>query len=365
MAFVAFNNTVGLMVTLTSSFPEMSNIPQSIMNALGESLAHVGRVYLSSGPGTSKTLSSAGGKIVIVLQTVTWATAGTTVRVGIQDVNTTTGLEVGTFDVFKDLVQGTDAMAVGFREVTMASGTKTITHGDLIAVVSEMTVRNGADSLGISFTGFSANFPYLTTDVATLAKSAAGGPFCTIRCDDGTLGHFGDWTVPNTVTTPLISSATTPDEYAMVFQLPFTCTINAVFLRIGDVDAGDEATVHLIQDPFGAITNLQTVTLASGLQAQTGGVIGNTTVEMPATTLVANTVYAVSYRPTTTGTRLVRLLNFFDANARFLLPMLASGATRTDLGAFTNSPTVIPDFGIRVNTIDVSGGAGTSVAYVG
>jgi len=367
MAFVEFLNKLGLAITPFSQITEPTIYSSTTINAAGESTGFVGRIYLPGGTGTSKTISSAGGKIWFFPATVAWASAGSTIRVGIQDVNTGTGLEDGTYDVFDDLIQGVDTLVTStIKEVIMSSGTKTIAHGDLIAVVMEMTVRNGTDSVNINRLISSYNFPYSTGDTGTLIKVDAG-PLCAIQFDDGTIGHFGDWTMIVGQTLQTVNSGSTPDEYAMVFQFPFKCTINALILRIGEIDAGEEATAHLIKDPFGAITNLQTVTINSALMAQASTNISNTIMDIPETTIEANTEYAVSYRPTTTGPRIIRLLTLANTNFRLANSFTVLGASRTDLGAFASSTTVIPDLGVRINKIDVSSGGGgeTSVAYIG
>jgi hypothetical protein len=367
MSFVGLANFGGLVLTPGMQNPQYNNNASSIINAAGESTSFIGQVQLSTGPGTSKTIST--GKIFFQTSTsCVFATAGSTVRVGIQDVNAATGIEDGTYDVFDDLVQGTEAIpSSSVITVTMSSGTKTITHGDMIAVVIEFTVRNGADQVSISRILMDSNLPYCTVDTGAIAKFA-NGPLCAILFDDGTLGHFGEWTIPFLPTEQALASNTTPDEYALAFQVPFSCKINALFLRIGDIDAGETATCHLIQDPYGAITNLVTVTLDPALQGQLGVIDSYTIVPITETTLAINTVYAISYRPTSTGSRILRTVTIADAALLKAFPLAITGATRTDLGAFSSSSVVFADFGFRVSKLDdgtgTTGGA-TSSAYIG
>lgn len=369
MAAVEFFNKLGIVITPFSLLPAVPSFATNIMNAAGESTGMIGYCYLSTGPGTSKTISSAGGKIWFSVGTVTWATAGSTLRVGIQDVSGATGLEDGTFDVFDDLVQGTDAISSNTTVVAvMSSGTKTINHGDLIAVVIEMTVRNGADSVIANRQTTVVNLPYTSTDTGALAKSATSGPLMAIMFDDGTtLGHMGDWTIPYIYTTQNVAQNTTPDEYALIFELPFECTINALFFRVGSVNATDNATVHLIEDPLGSNTNLVTVTLDPLLQGQTSIAAGYTMVEIAETTIQANVQYAVSYRPTNNNARNVATYTIGDALHLKGLPCEFLGGTRTDLGAWSSSSTVLLDAGFRINSIETggSGGGATSAAYLG
>ena len=123
------------------------------INGVGESYGVIGRVRIP-GNATGKVISAAGnGQILWMTGAVTWATAGSKIRVGIQDVDTSTGLEDGTFDVYRELTQGADAISASvYRADTMNNGTKTLSDGDLIAIVVEMTVRNGADSIQVQGT---------------------------------------------------------------------------------------------------------------------------------------------------------------------------------------------------------------------
>ena len=69
-----------------------------------------------------------------------FSNGSTNLRIGLQDVTPATGFEDGTFDVYADLVGGTDTIAEDVILATpMESGTKTVTHGDLLAIAIEMT----------------------------------------------------------------------------------------------------------------------------------------------------------------------------------------------------------------------------------
>lgn len=367
MALVDLFNKLGLVVTPFSWYPVPTSLSASVMNAVGESVAFLGKVYLSTGPGTSKTISSAGGKIWVYTGAVTWATAGSTLRVGIQDPNAA-GDEDGTFDTFGDLVQGVDAISANsIKETAMSSGTKTIAHGDWIAVVVEMTVRNGADSVALNRYSMNVCQPYTTNDTgAGVNRQTNVAPICAFETDDGTLGHFGDWTLPAILSTQALASNTTPDEYALVFEVPFDCSINGLFIRMSSVNTTDTATMHIIEDPFGADSNLQSVTLDPILFQNTSVGQGYAMVDITEQELTAGTVYAISYRPTNTNSRTIGTWTYPDAAILLGLPLECSGASRSDLGSWSASSTIIPDFGIRINKVETgSGGGASSAAYVG
>jgi hypothetical protein len=215
------------------------------MDANGESVAGIGQIFLEGGAaGGTKTISNV-GKIYWKTAGSTFANAGTNVRVGLQDVSTTTGLEDGTFDVYQDLVGGTDTIAANSVIITtMDTGTKTITHGDVVAVCVEMTTRGGVDTINViresNPVGIGSGLPYATGDTGTLSKTGNNIPIFLIEFDDGTLGWFnpGHYLVGNLYATSQstidFSNGSTPDEYAAVFKVPFKCSINSGAIFVGD-----------------------------------------------------------------------------------------------------------------------------------
>ncbi len=126
MALQTLANKMGMIISSDGGLMG-SGINNATMDGAGESQAFIGKVFLEAGTG-SKTISSAGGKIRWRSGTVTFANAGTNFRIGIQDV-ASTGLEDGTFDVYADLVGGTDTITGSADQLTaMETGTKTISH---------------------------------------------------------------------------------------------------------------------------------------------------------------------------------------------------------------------------------------------
>jgi len=159
------------------------------LNAAGEYSGMVGRVQLSDGA-ASATCSSAGCALSYPTEaTATWADAGTTVRVGIQDVNTSTGFPDGTFDVYHEAI-GTDPAPSG--RLLMETGTKTITAGDIVVLIITMTTRASTDQVNPDrmtagpWRGF-YGFPYGVANTGSPAKTFNGTPFL-IEFDDGTVG---------------------------------------------------------------------------------------------------------------------------------------------------------------------------------
>src|SRR3990172_8398967 len=345
------------------------------LDAVGEKSVFIGRENLEGGPG-SKTISSAGGKIEFSTGTVTWATAGTTLRVGIADVDLANGppaRDDGTHDVYKDWVQGTDALSgTTWTSFAMATGTKTITHGDLIAVVCEITVRNGSDSVVVQ--GYDCSAPPgipICTKFTGGAWSATANmvPNVIIIFDDGTLGCIAGGTCfDGTSNSTNFNSGSAIDERACIFQVPGPVTVDRLFAFCPSSVAGSDFEIILYSTPLGTPSVIEAVTVDSNTMTSSNGA----PVEVLLTTvrqLSANTDYAVAIRPTTTNNVRLNHGTFSNANYRKFYP----GGTNTRLGtradqtgAFTETTTQVPFCGVGISAIDDgAGGAGGLLVHPG
>lgn len=341
------------------------------VDAVGESAAIVGYVNLSSGPGTSKTISAAGsGKIHVQFGTNTYANASTNVRIGINDVGAT-GVEDGTHDVFKDCVPGTTTLTAGaVNAVTMGSGTKTIAHGDLIAVVVEMTARGGTDSIAINRTVVNSGYcsPWGTGDTGSGPAILTGAPCMAIEFDDGTIGWFDGHLPPITVASQTAyGSGSTPDEYALVFRLPFPARATGLAAWLANLASTDDFEMILYSDPLGTPVAQRTITQDADLCAVSGAYWSRGF--SSAYDLSAGTDYGIALRPTTANTISLQALTLGTNGAplRAAMPFgtNCSQYSRTDqTGAFGSQSTiVIPAFGIWLEGYDdATGGASGPVA---
>lgn len=334
-----------------------------VLDAAGESVTYIGKMYLEGGAG-SKVISSAGGKIHWRTSAITFANAGTTLRVGIQDVGAT-GIEDGTFDVHKDLVGATDTIAANSLIATvMATGSKTISHGDVVAISFEVISRGGADSIQVdrgSVTG--QNFPYVTIDTGSgPAKNSNGAPTVTVEFDDGTVGWLGpEWLVPAAITSVAFNSGSTPDERAMIFQLPGRVSFCGAAVNLTSVSSTDTFEAILYSDPEGSPVALETITVNPNLFAVSINV-GFVHIPFTPITLAANTKYAIAIRPTSANSINFQQWEYGSGNEKLLRPtMLGENwylGTRSDqTGAFSPTTTTIPAINLNFDKID--DGAGT------
>lgn len=328
----------------------------STIDAAGESRAIIGKVFLEAGSG-SKTISSAGGKIHWRTSSVTFVSGSTNLRMGIQDL-ASTGLEDGTYDVQADLVGGTDTItANSIMSTPMESGSKTISHGDQIAVVIEMTARGGADSVQVQ--GCSSNvfgMPYGSADTGVLAKTATV-PYITIEFDDGTVGWFHPChalpgnSIAGTSISPF-GSASTPDERALIFKLPVTATLCGVSACLSPSASTSDFELILYSNPLKNPVAERTVSFDGDITSVTAQAMYNAL--FSEFVLQRNVEYAIAVRPTTANT-LSTYEYAFGSTALMKPTVLGTNwylGTRTDqTGAFSTTTTTIPHIGLWLSKL--------------
>jgi hypothetical protein len=346
----------------------------SALDATAEKLAMIGRVYIDGRPGSAKTISAAGGgSISFRAGTVTFANGGTTVDLGIQDVDAASGVIArpdGAFDVSRTLTGGTDTITSNTWTtfaMTGGTGTKSITHGDIVAIVFDMTARAGADSIILTLGSGSANMP-VTNEFASAAwrTSSAGVPNVVIAFDDGTLAIF-DTAIPFLTgqNVETYDDSTNPDERGIIFQVPWDCKIDALWADVGIASATSDFTVTLYSTPLGtpaAVSGASFTVLAE--QHGVGSNQAYAAFLLPAeVTLTRNTDYVLAIKATGAGQ--VRHQSYVLGNTahRAFLPYasIAKVTRNNGSGAFSaESPAItMYQMGVRISALqDTSGGGG-------
>jgi hypothetical protein len=377
MALANFPNRYGRAFLPISTYKMSATIANNTINAAGESHAGVGRLHLTTGIGTSKTISAGGGGRILWRSgtPVTFADAGTTLRIGIQDL-TTGGVEDGTHDVHGELVGGTDPIAASsVIDTDMETGTKTIAHGDYIAIVIEMTARGGSDVVSVgSDADLDTLLPYVTNDTGSGPAKTPSWPMFTIIFDDGTVGWLGEdtfaWSVAaNTA----FNSGSTPDEYCQLVQYPWDFEATGIVMYLSGIASTDDFEGILYSDPLGTPSAVETVTVDAS-ENFANAAAQACFIHLPFTalrTITRNTRYGIAIRPTTANSVQLMQLSLGDAAVRAVLPLgtnVSLGSRTNQTGAFSETTTLVPVFGLVPASLhDGSGGGGGSTfsAYSG
>ena len=346
------------------------------LDATGEQFAMIGRLYIDGRPTAAKTLST--GTIQFRLGTTTFANAGTTVVVSVQDVATGAGPFAqpdGTPDVSKSLTGGGGGLTTAaWNTVTMDTGSKSMTHGDLIAVVWNMSARAGADSVVIVPSGDASSRPvtniYLAGAWQTSTVNGAGvHPNVIIVFDDGTLGWIDGGMPYSKVGTEAYQDSTNPDERGMIFQVPFDCEIDGFFARLTTgASANADYTFKLYTDPTGTPA---LVTSSAILAEQISGVTQLVREELPVPiALTKNTDYGLTVLATGTAnlTLSVATLGNTAHRAAYNGGTSLKKITRNNSsGAFTaESPAItLYAMGVRISAINDTAGLPRSRVMLG
>ncbi|MGE5512374.1 MAG: hypothetical protein ACM31O_14095 [Bacteroidota bacterium] len=354
---------------------DATNLTAGTIDATGEKIAYCGRVFIDGRPASAKTLSSSGGKIHFRTGAVTFANGGTTVDIGIQDIDATVGpgpRPDGTFDVKTTLTGGVDTLSANsWITLAMATGSKSIAHGDYICIVFDMTARAGSDSIvvqgiqrrigGIPFTNTFTGGAWSIDGANTIGT-------CLIEFDDGTLATLMG-VIPGALGADLFGDTSNPDERGLLFRLPWDVDIEALWHAFGsNGQSTPDGTLTLYEDPLGTPSALETFPLTA--EADINGVAF-----LPldvAVSLARDTDYCLAMKGTATAG--VRMPRFQFANAayrRFISNglNLRLGSRNNLSGAFTEDATIIPVMGVVISAFDdgagAGGGSGNPIGMIG
>jgi hypothetical protein len=356
------------------------------VDATTEKIALMGEVMWAGAPTTAKTMGAT-SKIWFKTSSITFADASTNLRIGIQDIATTTVTSIqpdGTFDVYADVAGNSGLITSSDDNVTKSitlstSGSKDISHGDLIAVVFDMTARGGSDTftlLGWSTGGYRimpTSRGYNSSTWQGIA-SAIPIPMIMLEANDGTLGIFryAPFIPVNNGTsggssTYDFDSATTYDEYGLIFQVPFRCKVNGVIIAMGtEVSAAADCTLRLYSTPLGTPTEMVAKTL---LGEQSIGYSDDRprVYTFAETELAPNTDYCIALEATSTGDINLGYMTL-NSEAHRAVNGLANcrlGRRANQTGAFGEVTDSYPLMAVLISAIDDGTGMGAAQMLLG
>ena len=317
-----------------------------IADADGEGVHLVGGIYWADR--ASHTVSSAGGKIDWLTAASTSFVVVSSLQIGIQDVLTTGPITAGdgTFDVSKTLVAGVDTISASTAYSTaMDTGSKTIAHGDMIAVVFKLSLTSGATSIRTAHMADSTagilSGGVLETPAGTY-NAATAIPNIVITADDGTLGFFMDgfpYSALNQAQNYHNASAT--KEYGNYISLPYPVVIDGLWAYMAPSTNAADYSLVIYTDPLAAAAGPTSV--ASISFDANRGVVGVNAVKIlwqplaTPYTLPANTPVVVAAKPDT-GTNIDTIYSSVAVAAHLGGHPLGSGCyrvSRNTIGAGT------------------------------
>lgn len=355
------------------------------LDATGEYVAYVGYINIA-GQATSKTLDTTGSSsITFAMENApVFDNASSVFTVGFQGVDNTTGFPVrpdGTWtarSVVTTAANTTPTMTTSadYHVAIPTAGTVTLSHGDQVCVVMELTTKAGTDSIGISNAGTihtvaSLGFisPSTTSNVTGAVANVANakGPQVLITFSDGTIGVVdGGCFVPIGSSNPALTwnDASNPDEYGNIFQVPFACSVDAIGIMMRLVDGTSDFTIDLTSTPLGTPASLIGGPLARnaenfGLAASEQAAIFT----FPPVSLSANTDYCIAVKATGAGN--IRWNRMITPTAGTAALVSAAGTTCYGVsrnggsGAYgTATTTIFHPVAVRISNITAGGGGG-------
>lgn len=210
---------------------------------------------------------------------VEFLNAGTTVKVGIAPVLTTAGppgravhtADVIAFDVSKSIVGGGGGIADNaWQSHVPDTGTKTIAHGDLIAICIQMTARGGTDIVSVNCSNVLSgkHRPLVTIISGVSYLEMATVPNAVITFSDGTLGWISGAEVFSVIGTRTWNSGSATKEYGQRYQFPFPVKVYGTY---GWIDPDADVDIVLYSDPLGTPVAERTLTIDANTATSTTG----------------------------------------------------------------------------------------------
>lgn len=295
--------------------------------------------FVSLSGSSPKTLQN----IHIMIGAVT-KTGGTDLRIGMQDVSTTTGPPMqpdGTWasggTAYATVGDGSITANTWLRSGTVA-GTLSVSNGDTWCIVVEPENYAGSDSYALRSIGVKSIWSGIADSYNGSAWSSSGTGLHLLEFTDGTYGSIGLGTPLSTVGGAVTyNSSSSPDEYALKITPSVSmsvvgmCAENPYSTATGDLDW------VLYQDT----TAIATVSIDANSLLSTSATVPTCVIFASSVTISAGSTYYAAIKPTTTNN--VRIA-YNAASDSTYWSVYGGGtnvnySTRTDAGAWSDTDT--------------------------
>lgn len=344
-----------------------------VLDATGEKAAMIGYLHINGRPGTTKTIDTTGSSSIGWQggATAVFDNGSSTLDIGIQGVTTggPTAVPDGTYTVKATATTGADATPTltttnSWHQITPTTGTATLTEGDLIAVVLDFTNRAGSDAINVATNIVSTTIMPVCNAYVSSAWGGAGvgsSPQCVITFNDGTIGTIDGTLWYGTATALIWNDSSNPDEYGMIFRVPFACKVDALWASVRTVDGTSDFTLTLSSSAESTRNTLASVAVDAakiGPAAAEARFSARLATEVA---LEANTDYCISIKATGAGNVRFNYMTLGNAAHRVFFPggTTMRGVTANNGSDFgSSSTTTVYPLGVRISQIDTGSAGG-------
>lgn len=338
--------------------------------ATGDKAAFVGRVWTPNrgSKNITKVGFRFGGGLV--------KAGGSGLTVSLQDVDLANGPPFrfdGTQDQTVAIANGNASFASNTWIQTAAlSATRTVSHGDRLAVVVEYdgSGRLGADSVSLCGVSQGSIFSFLDSGPVTLLSSSYSAVASTangviLEFDDGTFGTLDYGSPMSAVGTDAFNSGSGTNNIGMQFTVPFNCKVDGAWLLVTAFASADFDLI-LYSVSGTTLTSMATASADANASRAAATTYFHETL-FTEQTLVTGTTYYLGVKPSTANN--VTIYNY-SVNAAGHFAAFGGGtswqyntASGTTLGTATT--TKRPLMGLRISAVDDGTGSGSAVGVIG
>lgn len=334
----------------------------NVIDALNEHIQMCGRLAISEG--AQSVAFDTNSRIIFRTGTGNIFTEATSViTVGIQDVDLANGPPPrgdGTYDVFGVIPSATYADIANSTTyaVPMTSGTKTLSHGDLISIKIEFTTFTASDTVRIQGLNLSGNITHSAQSILnTLSNSVAVVPLVLDFEGDNSVVGVLDFVVPPIETFGANIVFGSGVEHGMLFRMANNRKIDGVWFDMGLTD-GINCEVYLYTDPLGTPSGTLLGTHDGDVFVSSAGV-RPTHLYFPPVELFAGVDYVIAVKSLGTSTHMP---SFGVNHINHLTHFRAFGGTNKRCtrsggsGAFSVTENELFYWGVHVSHIDAPPG---------
>jgi hypothetical protein len=147
---------------------------------------------------------------------------------------------------------GDDLVIASSGAITMESGSKTINHGQLIAVSWKLTARAGSDSVAITAGGYTGTVGGRPHGVSDLGAGFVARALPIVAFNfNGTWATLAGVPTYQSRSSTTFQSGSTPDERGAFFKLPFACKVAGLLVRNAYGASSTTYKLQIYSDPAG------------------------------------------------------------------------------------------------------------------